>query len=152
MIRTKPYRIARIELSRLSALYYLKTLWFLLIGPFLFGLVLLVFGPNQTFRVFGLVLAAWPGTIFVRSLLITRKNAAVWSQPTVAWIEDETVYFESQEEPVHRFKLAFAGIRNVVRIAGYILLQTRRFGFVPIPVSAFSEPGQVEFLTKQIRK
>jgi hypothetical protein len=151
MIRTKPYRIARIELSRISALYYLKTLWFILIGPFLFGLVLLLFGPNQTFRVFGLILAMWPGTIFVRSLIVTRRNAEVWSKPTVAWIEDGTVYFESEEEPVRRFKIAFQNIRNVVRIAGYLLLQTRKFGFVPIPISALGDPDQVELITKQIR-
>ena len=83
MIQSKPYTIPRTVLSRITALYYLRTFWFVLIGPFLFGIALLFLAPNQTARYFGFFLAVWPMTIFTRALLLTGKAAKIWSKSTV---------------------------------------------------------------------
>ena len=139
MIQTQPYFIPRTVLSRLAALYYLRTFWFVLVGPFLFGIVLLFVGPNQIARVFGVILAIWPATVFTRSLLLTGKVARVWSKPTVMTVDKDAFLFESQTEPVSRQKLRFESVRKVVSIAGYDLIQTRRFGFVPVPREALPD-------------
>jgi hypothetical protein len=133
VIQSKPYSIPRTVLARIAAIYYLRTFWFILLGPFLFGVALLFVGPNQTARVFGLILAAWPITIFTRALLLVGKSAKVWAKPTTVSIGDDGFYFESQTEPISRLKLRFEGVRKVLTLGAYRLLQTRQFGFVPIP-------------------
>lgn len=139
MIQSKPYTIPRTVLSRITALYYLRTFWFLLIGPFLFGLVLMLIGPNEISRFFGVVLVVWPLTVFARSLLLTRKNAKVWAKPTVMMVAEDAFLFESQTEPVSRYKLRFESVRKIVPMMGYILIQTKRFGYVPIPEDSLPE-------------
>jgi hypothetical protein len=139
MIQSKPYTIPRTVLSRITALYYLRTFWFVLIGPFLFGIILLFVAPNQTYRYFGFFLAVWPMTIFTRALLLTGKAAKIWSKSTVMTVDKDAFLFESQTEPVSRFKLRFESVRKVVPLVGFQLLQTRRFGFVPIPEGALQE-------------
>lgn len=136
MIQSQPYTIPRTVLARITALYYLRTFWFVLIGPFLFGLVLMLVGPNQMARFFGMILVIWPLTVFVRSLLLTGKNAKVWAKPTVMTVAEDAFLFESQTEPISRFKLRFESVRRVMPLMGYLLIQTRKFGYVPIPESA----------------
>jgi hypothetical protein len=136
VIKSEPYSIPRIVLARLTALYYLRTFWFVLLGPFLFGIVLLFVGPNQTARIFGLILAIWPMTVFSRALLLTGKAAKLWGKPTTVTLAEDGYYFESQGEPVSRLKLRFESIRRVIPLGRYLLFQTRRFGFVPIPDDA----------------
>jgi hypothetical protein len=133
VIKSKPYSIPRTVLARLSAIYYVRTFWFVLLGPFLFGVALMFLGPNQTARVFGLIVAIWPITIFTRAFLLTGKSAKAWIKPTTLTIGDDAFYFESETEPVSRLKLRFESVRRVVALGGYRLLQTRLFGFVPVP-------------------
>lgn len=139
MIQSKPYSIPRTVLARITAIYYLRTFWFVLLGPFLFGVILLFVGPNQAARIFGLILAIWPITIFSRALLLTGKSAKLWAKPTTVSIGDDAFYFESETEPVSRFKLRFEGVRKVMTLGVFRLLQTRRFGFVPIPDGVLPE-------------
>lgn len=146
MIQSQPYTIPRTVLARITALYYLRTFWFVLIGPFLFGLVLMFIGPNQLARFFGVVLVIWPLTAFARSLLLTGKNARVWAKPTVMTVADNAFLFESQTEPISRFKLRFESVRKVMPLMGYLLIQTRRFGYVPVPESAVPK-GSLENLS-----
>lgn len=152
MIETKPYSFTRSELSRLTALYYLRTFWFVFIGPFLFGIILMIFGPNQTTRVFGLVFAGWPGTVFVRSLLLTKKNAQAWVHPTVMSVREDGLYFESQTEPIQRVKVRFESIRRTIPILGYLLFQTRRFGFIPLKESALADPKHRDEIVQATEK
>jgi hypothetical protein len=139
MIQSQPYAIPRTVLSRLAALYYLRTFWMVLLVPPIFGIALLFVGPNQTARFFGLILAIWPATVFVRSLLLTGKSAKVWASKTVMTVDKDAFLFESQTEPVSRLKLRFESVRRVVHLAGYELLQTRHFGFVPVPTAALPD-------------
>ncbi len=139
MIQSQPYTIPRTVLARLTAFYYLRTFWFLLIGPFLFGLVLMFLGPNEVSRFFGVVLVVWPLTVFARSLLLTYRNAKVWARPTVMTVAEDAFLFESQTEPVSRFKLRFESVRRIVPLMGYYLLQTRRFAYIPVPEEAISK-------------
>lgn len=139
MIQSQPYSIPRSILSRITAIYYLRTFWFILIGPFLFGLTLLFVAPNPTIRFFGVILAVWPATVFTRSFLLVGKNAKVWANPTVATIRDDGVYFVAEGTAPTRLRLTFQGLRNAFPLAGYFILQTRRFGFVPIPLQSISE-------------
>lgn len=135
MVQTRPYTIPRSVLSRLTALYYLRTFWPILILPFLFGVAVFIFGPNKEFRVFGLVLMIWPFTAFIRGLLLTGKAAKAWSQPTVMSFDDEAFYFQS---PLSALSLKRSVVRRLVRLFGFYLLQFRRFEFVPIPEGVFA--------------
>ncbi len=150
-MQSKPYTVSRNVLSRLTAFYYLRTFWFILIGPFLFGIGLILLGPNQMSRFFGFILAAWPMTVFARALLLTGKAARAWAKPTVMTIAKDAFLFESETEPVSRFQLKFEGVRSVVPLLGFYLIQTRRFAFVPVPVAAAPEnfPDNLEFLNNR---
>lgn len=145
MIQSKPYTIPHTVLSRIAALYYLRTFWFVLIGPVLFGIALLTFGPNRMSQFFGMILIFWPMTVFTRALLFTRKTAKVWAKPTVMTVADGAFLFESTGEPVSRMKLDFSSMRRVFPLLGYYILQTRRLGFVPVPISAL-EPEVLDNL------
>lgn len=145
MIQSQPYTIPRSVLARLTALYYLRTFWFVLIGPFLFGLVLTIVGPNQMSKFFGAILVIWPLTVFARSILLTSKNAKVWAKPTVMTVAEDAFLFESQTEPISRFKLRFESVRRVMPLMGYLLIQTRKFGYVPVPEAA-APKGSLENL------
>jgi len=146
MIQSQPYTIPHTVLSRISALYYLRTFWPILAGPVLFGIALMVLGPNRISQFFGIVLVIWPMTVFTRALLLTRKTAKVWAKPTVMTVGEEAFLFESQNEPVSRMKLDFNSMRKVFPMLGYYILQTRKLGFVPVPISAL-EPHELDSLT-----
>jgi hypothetical protein len=133
-------------LARVTALYYLRTFWFILIGPFLFGVALLIFGPNRAAQIFGLIMAIWPMTVFARALLLTRKQAKVWEKPTVMTVGEDAFLFESNVEPLNRMKLDFKSMRRVYPLLGYYILQTHKLGFVAVPVSAL-EPKALENLS-----
>lgn len=136
---SQPYTIPRPILSRLAGIYYLRTFWPILVGPTVFGIALLIFGPNQMLRLFGVFLAAWPGTVFVRALILVGKPAKAWAKPTVMSFDHDALYFESQTEPVSRLKLKRTSIRRVFRLAGYYIVQFRKFEFVPVPILALEE-------------
>lgn len=137
MIQSQPYTIPRFVLSRIAGLYYLRTFWFILAGPFLFGLALLFFGPNQIARVFGLLLVIWPTSIFARAFLLVKKTSKAWAKPTIMTVADDAFLFESlSEEGGGKYRLKFDVVRKVIPLMGYQLLQTRRYGYVAVPVSA----------------
>ncbi len=145
MIQSSPYTISRTALARLTAFYYLRTFWFVLIGPLLFGIGLTFLGPNQTSRAFGAILVAWPLTVFARSILLTRKSAIVWSKPTTLALGEDAFLFESQTDPIKRYKLRFESVRRVVPMMGFHLLQTRRFAFIPVPEDAISHEDLLRY-------
>jgi len=144
MTSTKPYTIPRPVLSRLAALYYLRTFWPILLGPVLFGLAVAILGPNRMIRFLGAVLAIWPATAFARALLLVGKPAQAWGKPTVMSFDEEALYFESQTEPVSRLRLKRTVVRRLVKLAGFYLVQFRKFEFVPVPMGAFEEPEDRE--------
>lgn len=144
MIQTKPYTIPRPILSRIAALYYLRTFWPILLLPVLFGLSLAIFGPNRMFRFFGAVLAIWPATAFARSLLLVGKPAQAWAKPTTMSFDDEALYFESQTEPPSRLRLKRTVVRKLIKLAGFYLVQFRKFEFVPVPMGIFETPEERE--------
>jgi len=137
MTQTKPYTIPRTILSRIAAFYYLRTFWPILIGPMLFGIALMIFGPNQMARFFGVILAIWPGTTFVRALLLVGKPAQAWAKPTVMSFDEDALYFESQTTPPSRLRLKRTVVRQLVPLVGFYLVQFRKFEFVPVPMDAF---------------
>ncbi len=147
MIQTKPYSIPRSILSRVTALYYLRTFWPILLGPAIFGIALMALGPNQMARYFGLILVIWPFTAFGRSLLLTGKPARAWAKQTVMSFDDEALYFESKTEPPSRLRLKRTIVRRVISLAGFYLIQFRRFEFVPVPMGVFeSDEDRKAFL------
>ena len=136
MIQSQPYSVPRPVLARLTALYYLRTFWFILIGPFVLGVILMSVGPNSISRFFGAILAIWPATVFMRAFLLVGKNAKVWSKKTVMTVSGDAFLFESESS---KLRLRFEGVRKVFPLAGYQILQTRTFGFVPVPTAALPE-------------
>lgn len=152
MIQSKPFTIPRITHARLTAFYYLRTFWFVLIWPFLFGIAIVVFGPNQTYRAFGAFLVAWPLTVFARAYFLHRKVHIAWLHPTVMTVADGAFLFASEGSPDReggRFKLRFASVRRVIPMFDYQLLQTRRFGFVAIPNSALPDGTDLGLILKE---
>jgi hypothetical protein len=153
MIQSKPYTIPRVTHARLTAFYYLRTFWFILLWPFLFGIALVIFGPNQISRAFGALVAAWPLTVFARAYLLHRKVHAAWLHPTVLTVGEQAFLFESEDSPERkggRFKLNFNSVRQVIPMFDYQLLQTRRFGFVAIPNDALPEGTDLGRVVKEV--
>jgi hypothetical protein len=150
MIESKPYTISRLMHARLTGLYYLRTFWFVLVPPFVFGVALVIFGPNKVSQVFGLVLAIWPMTVFARAYLLHRRVHEAWLEPTVLKVGEDAFLFENQGSN-RTAQLKFTSIRKVVRMFGYQLLQTLKYGFVAVPDDALPPGTNLEsFLRKSV--
>jgi hypothetical protein len=130
----------------MGALEYLRLFWwFAAIIP-LFGLFAVIVGSGAV-RAVGAMALLWPITIPSRSLMATGRAGRMFSAGCHMEADDENVTFSGNpdRQPRLRFVLPMSDIRDLLDRGDYLLLRTRRFGFVPIPLEAFDEGGREAF-------
>jgi hypothetical protein len=143
---SQQYRVSRIILARLSAEEYIRSFWwFILIIP-TFGLACLIFGSGLL-QIIGWMAVLWPFSIPARSVISSSKAGKLLSRGTRVELKNGTLYFSSDDGK--GLKLELWAARDVVVRGEYALVRMRRFGFVPIPVSALPTDG-VDQLTQAI--
>jgi hypothetical protein len=135
----------RSELILLGVREYWRTFWwFILIVP-VFGLGLLIFaqGPLQVIGYMGLV---WPFSIPARAAIASAKSTRLFGPG--CWMDGdahEAVFYSADDVPKPlRFRLPYSDIRAVRNIGDLLVLQTRRFGSMPIKQNAFESPSAME--------
>ena len=137
-IQTSEYRVSRSELALLASGEYLRNFWwFVLVTP-LFGVLAFVF-TSGLLQVIGLMAILWPFSIPARAVLSTSKSARLFRSCYMKADEDAVTFYGSETQPKQlRFQVPLAAIRSVRETRDFVILQTRRYGFAPIRVNAFS--------------
>ncbi|MBI3721326.1 MAG: hypothetical protein HY248_02130 [Fimbriimonas ginsengisoli] len=140
-LQTKPFCLARAEVSLLTAEQYALTFGPVLIGVPAAGVAMLVLG-DAFMKAIGLVCVLWPLTIPGRAFLITSRAARALRAPTVASVEDGALLLK----PDHGagLRLPLGAIWRLKRRRGYLIVWTRRLALVFLPESAFKSPDAVE--------
>jgi hypothetical protein len=131
----------------MASMEYLRSFWWLVATVPLFGILALAFGygPLQAIGMFALL---WPFSIPARSVLSTRKASKLFSKGCRLVAYDDRLEFQGETpgpagKPL-RMVVPTDGVRDVVRRGENLLIRTLRFGFVPVPVSAFGDEGEAE--------
>jgi hypothetical protein len=132
----QPFRVPRFILGRLAAEQYIRSFWWFVAIPPAFGVVCL-FSGSQVLYAIGTFGILWPATVPARAVVITRKSARFFSQPTRLHISDKTVYFS--HDAGDGMKLSLASVRKIEERHGYILLIYGIGEFVAIPAD-FAPP------------
>ncbi len=112
--------------------------WFILPGP-LFGIVVLIFAHDPTLQAIGALGCIWPATIPFRAYLISWKvGRRMYGHPTTVTAVDEGLLFDSSDE---HFKIAYSGLRNAYVRHGMVVMNTKRYKALFVPMSAFDDGG-----------
>lgn len=142
-IRSNPFTISRMQLMRAASMQYIRRMWPVLIGFPLFGLLAMILGPNRLVQTIGLLAFIWPFSIPARVILGSWSKAKRLMRPTWVLLEGKAVYFH--DEAGGGMQLPLAQVRRVDKRDGLFVLETRRFNFALIPVSAFGAKDAESF-------
>jgi hypothetical protein len=143
VIRSKVFTISRPQFVRVASVQYLKRMW-PIFGAFpAFGLLALIFGPNQFIKVIGFFAILWPFSIPARVVMVSWNKAKRLMQPTWVGLEDGVLYFHDQEGG--GTKLPLTQIRRVDKREGFYVFETRMFNFALVPIDSFEEADRVKF-------
>jgi hypothetical protein len=141
VIRSKVFNISRTQLARAASGQYLRRMWPIFLGFPIFGLVAILFGPDQLIRAIGCLAFIWPFSIPARVILASWGKARVLMRPTWVSLEEGVVYFH--DDAGGGMKLPLDQVRRVDKRGGFYVFETRRFNFALVPVDAFdAETGE----------
>ena len=146
---TSPFTLTRWEVALASAEEYIRTLWWILISIPLFGLVALVWGPNELIRGLGGVCLIWPLTIPIRAVTASARAGGVYGRSTVLAFDDQWIYLVGSAGKGS--KIARSEIWTVRKGRGIWRLRTRRLSIILVPSSAILAEfsGQLQFLLEK---
>ena len=145
---SKRYQISRVELARLAAEEYVRSFWwFLGITP-LFGIVALV-TTTGLLQVIGWFAILWPFSIPARAVISSSRAGKLFAKGTWFKLEDGVLYFHGDDGK--GMKLTLRGVRDAVMRGEFLVLRTRRYGIVPIPVGAVSQ-DELRYLLESVGK
>jgi hypothetical protein len=144
LLRSEEFTVHRVIVARITAEAYVRQFWwFILPGP-LFGILLLIFFHEPMIQAFGALGCVWPLTIPFRAYLLTFGLGKRMSKPTTLLVMEEGLFFQN---PDGGFKIRFGALRNAYIRHGMLILNSKRFSVLLIPVTAFSgEGGKNKFL------
>jgi hypothetical protein len=145
LLRSKEFTIHRVIVARMAAEAYVRLFWwFILPGP-LFGIIVLMFSREPVIQAVGALGCVWPMTIPFRAYLITAKMARrLYSHPTTLVATDTSLLFIGE---VNKFKADYTALRNAYIRHGMIVINTKRYAVLLVPVIAFgSEKETVPFM------
>ena len=136
LIRSKEFTIHRVIVARMTAEAYVRLFWwFILPGP-LFGVIVLIFFHDPWIQAIGAFGCVWPATIPFRAYLITAKMAKrLYGHPTTVVATDSSLLFIG----TNNFKADYSILRNAYLRHGMIVINTKRYAVLLVPVSAFGE-------------
>lgn len=135
LLRSEEFTVHRVIVARMTAEAYVRLFWwFILPGP-LFGLLLLMFFREQIIQAIGALGVVWPMTIPFRAYVITTKVAKrLYGQPTQVIATDTSLLFVSEAS---KFKADYVTLRNAYIKHSMVVINTKRYAVLLIPVSAF---------------
>jgi len=135
LIRSKEFTLPRVLVARMTAEAYVRLFWwFILPGP-LFGLILMIFGQDPMMKAVGALGCIWPATIPLRAYLITAKTSRrLYAHATTIVATDASLLFIGE---LNHFKADYRSLRNAYVRHGIVVINTRRYAVLLIPVSAF---------------
>lgn len=138
-IRTRSFSVTRLQLAYLAAEEYVRTFWWYVAIVPVFGLLAVIFGrgPVQTLGFLGLL---WPISIPARAIFSTTKASRLLRDGVFVSTNDD--YLLVHGRGGEGLKLEFVAVRGAVERQGHLLIRTRRFGFIPIALSAFDSAEQ----------
>jgi len=139
-MRTKPFRMTRIELASVGALEYARQFWWVFAAIPISGIVALALAPNNLFRYFGTVCILWPVTIPARAAIISSRLAKLFSVETIAEVSEGQLRFARKDGKGGKIDLT--AIRNTAIVANALVARTKSLGFVAIPDRAFESTEQ----------
>jgi hypothetical protein len=147
-MRSQEFTVHRVVLARMTAEAYVRLFWwFILPGP-LFGIVLLIMAPDPTLKAIGALGCVWPATIPLRAYLSTAKLAKrLYSHPTTVVAMDQGLLFLGA---TNSFKARYDSLRNAYVRHGMIVINTKRYAVLLIPISAFECSGRSSELMKTL--
>jgi hypothetical protein len=135
-------------LARLAAEEYVRSFWWFVIIPPLFGMVAM-FSGNRVIYAIGLFGLFWPFTIPARAVLTGWKAGGFFSQPVTVRIEGEMLLFFGAGD--RGMKLHLASVRKVVDRNGYVLFVFGIGQFAAIPSEIVQDVEAVRELAAQAR-
>ena len=139
--RTREYKVSRLQLAYLASEEYLRTFWWYVAVVPVFGIIALLIG-NGMLQAVGLMAILWPISIPARALFSTTKASRLLDAGTWMAVRDGEILFHGPDR--RGLKITVDSIRDSVIRQRHVLVRTRRLGFVPVPVDAFSIPGDVD--------
>jgi hypothetical protein len=139
-ITSDVYRLFRSELMLLTAREYLRSFWWFAIATPLFGVLAVVFGTGLL-QVVGMMAILWPFSIPARAVMTTTKSARLFTGGCRMEASiDQIVFLGEKSEPKRlRMILEPFTIRDLVQRGDFLLIRTRRLGFVPVRSSALGD-------------
>jgi hypothetical protein len=143
VIRSKTFTISRNALVLAASGQYLRRMWPVFIAFPVFGIAAFALGPNSFVKALGLFAILWPATIPARVAISSWGKAKRLMSPTWVLLEDGVLYFHDDQGD--GMKLPLEQVRRADRRAEFYVLETRRFNFALIPLSAIEEHDRLVF-------
>jgi hypothetical protein len=130
----QPFQIPRYILARLAAEIYVRSFWWFIIIPPVFGVICLFSGSQLLYGV-GMLGVLWPITIPARAAFISAAAGKFFSKPVRVVLSANTLYFYGSES--RGMKLSLANVRKIEERHGYILLiyGIGQFAAIPTEIS-----------------
>jgi len=142
LMRTKEFTIHRVLVARMAAEAYVRLFWWFIVPGPLFGVVMIAAFPDPIFKAIGALGCMWPATIPFRAYLITSKMARrLYSHPTTVIATDESLLFIGEHS---KFKADYFSLRNAYVLHGMVVINTKKYALMLIPLSAFDEENSVQ--------
>ena len=142
-LKTREYRLVRLEISLLTAEQYLRGFWWLIVGAPATGIACIAMGSGLL-QALGVVLVLWPLTIPARGFLLSSKAARQMLKPTELEVTKKALLFKASDGTGSR--LALDSVWLVRKRRKHYVIWTRRLAFVPVPIDAFEAPeAQAKF-------
>lgn len=138
MTESPEYRLSSTEFVNLAASEYVRTFWWYVAIVPLFGLLAVVFGEGPL-RTIGGMAVLWPLSIPARAVLSTAKARRLFGAGVRARVEEDGLYIVPSQPGVKGLRLRWGWVRSVRERGEWALIQTRRFGFLPVPVETGRE-------------
>ncbi|HVT14326.1 MAG TPA: hypothetical protein VHE55_18830 [Fimbriimonadaceae bacterium] len=142
-LRSKVFTITRPQLVRAASEQYLRRMWPVFVAFPIFGLLAMIFGPNQFVRAVGFFAFIWPFSIPARVVLASWGKAKRLMQPTWVLLEKGVLYFH--DDKGSGMKLPLDQVRRVDLRGPYYVFETRNFNFALVPLDAFDENERAAF-------
>ena len=146
LLRSEEFTIHRVIVARMTAEAYVRLFWwFILPGP-LFGIIILMTFRDPLIHAIGALGCVWPLTIPFRAYLITAKMARkMYGQPTRVVATDTSLLFVGAHAS---FKADYSTLRNAYVRHGMIVINTRRYAVLLVPVIALGDDKGVQAFMK----
>ncbi|HWA82643.1 MAG TPA: hypothetical protein VG820_04380 [Fimbriimonadaceae bacterium] len=142
-VRSQVFTITRAQLARAASEQYLRRMWPIFVAFPVFGLLAMIFGPNQFVRAIGFFAFVWPFSIPARVVLASWGKAKRLMQPTWVLLEKGVLYFH--DDKGSGMKLPLEQVRRIDVRGPYYVLETRNFNFALVPIDAFDENERKAF-------